>query len=111
MGRTRNKKAKLSTIKAQDEIQKLKDSAKNVDMQVLEKDQELTYRSAGGSLKGNLDHVIASNDLKFKTKPHPKDSTKKIEISVKGWIQLKGTNRTNFIKEVSDHCYLVGQVK
>jgi len=110
MGRTRNKKAKLSTIKAEDEIQKLKNSAIKAGMKVLEKDQEFTYRSAGGGLKGDLDHVIASNDLKFKTKPHPKDPTKKIEISVKGWIQQKEKNRKNFIKEVSDHCYLVGQV-
>ena len=34
-------------------------------MQVLKKSHDLTYRSLGGSLRGDLDHIIASKDLEF----------------------------------------------
>lgn len=107
MGKSGKKKPKIKGISASQEIEKLKIDALKANMQVLEKDQKLTYRSEGGSLKGNLDHVIASQDLTFKTRTNQELT---YEISVKGWIQEKGKKQTQFIREISDHCYLVGEV-
>lgn len=65
MGRKRT--ATTPTIRAVDEIAKLETNANNKGMVMLPKFHDLTYRSAGNSLRGDLDHVIVDDALNFQT--------------------------------------------
>jgi len=48
----------------------------------------LTYRSAGGSLKGNLDHVLVSSDLDVELWTDPAQEFSPFEVEVTGWNLL-----------------------
>jgi hypothetical protein len=61
MGRSRTNT--LGTLNAATEINELRADALANGMRVLSKSASLIYRSAGGSLRGNLDHVMVSSDL------------------------------------------------
>ena len=110
MGRKKLSVAK-PTISKNTEIEDLKKEAEEFDMHVLEKSQDLTYRSLGGSLRGDLDHVIASKDLEFEEFSDANSPNNPHKIQVKGWIELDGTDQYNFIKFISDHCIIYGEIK
>ena len=90
-------------VKAPREIEVLGIQAAKVGMQVLTKDEPLTYNS-GGSLKGNLDHVLA--DIALPIVPMATGA----QVAVRGWPQLTGNARKEFIASISDHASLFARV-
>jgi hypothetical protein len=99
-----------ASISAQAEIETLKLDASTENMRVLSKCTSLTERAAGGSLKGHLDHVIASNDLQFQAWIDPGRELNPYEVEVQGWVELNEPRRTAFIENLSDHCALFFEV-
>ncbi len=86
-----------------DEIASLQHQAAQHNMRMLQKSHEFTW--SGGATKSNLDHVLASNDLQFQMQqPVP------AEVLVDGWVNRTGKARTNFVKNISDHCLLYAEV-
>lgn len=108
MGRKRTNTT--PTIKAKDEINRLIDSANQNEMLVLEKSHDKTYRSAGGSLTGDLDHIIASNDLEVQTWSYPDTPEHEFQVECDGWVNLTGTARTTFIDTIADHALLYCEI-
>jgi len=92
-------------VKAPREIEVLGLQAAKVAMRVLSKDEPLTYNS-GGSLKGNLDHVLADVALNFL----PPEPGAVADVAVRGWPQLQGNARKEFIANVSDHASLFARI-
>jgi len=109
MGRSRTNI--LPTLKATEEIDKLRADALANGMRVLSKSSSLTYRSAGGSLKGNLDHVLVSSDLDVELWTDPAQEFSPFEVEVTGWNLLGEPERTSFIEDVSDHCALFVEIQ
>ena len=54
----------------------------------------------------NLDHVIAANEVKFEPSGDNRE-----DIHVKGWRQLSGAKKADFLWDLSDHCAIFGEVK
>ena len=108
MGRTR--KGSLPTIKAKDEIRALSDLATQSGMTLLTKSHPKTYRSAGGSLTGDLDHVIVSNELDMQEWSFTDTPNEVFQVECDGWVNLTGNSRTAFIENVADHALLYGEV-
>lgn len=98
------------TIYARHEIEQLRLAAQNAGMRVLTKSHERTWSTPSGSQKSELDHVIASTDLQFVQKTSQDAETSPFEIEVHGWNKLSGHERRDFIKNISDHCALFGEV-
>ena len=107
MGRKKTNTKK--TIPAKDEVEKLKEDALKKGMRVLQKSHEKSWSNSSGSMKGELDHVIASNDLSFQTFQFVGEPGT-FQIEVDGWVNLTGTARRNFIENISDHSLLFGEV-
>jgi len=84
-------------VTAEEEVSALDAAGHKVKMSILPKDFSETYFN--GTLKSNLDQVIASDNLQI-TAP----------VAVRGWQQLAGTARQKFIENVSDHCSLLVEV-
>jgi exonuclease III len=88
------------------ELQKLDRGAQRSKMRRLSKNQLYTWWNGPGKYPpSNLDHVIASNQLKFK-------KFNGTEIDVRGWPE-KSTDqeKTDWIKKYSDHGLLFFQVE
>ena len=79
-------------------------------MRVLEKSHDKTYRSAGGSLSGDLDHVIASNDLELQTWAYHDEPDQEFQVECDGWVNLTGSARTTFIDTIADHALLYCEI-
>ena len=88
------------------ELKKLDKGSKSAKMTRLKKDQPFTWWNGPGSYQpANLDHVIASDHLKFKT-------FRGSEIDVRGWVnENTDKQKTNWIKKYSDHSLLFFQVE
>lgn len=88
------------------ELQKLDSGAKKTKMHRLTKNKPFTWWNGPGSYKpSNLDHVIASDQLKFK-------KFNGAEIDVRGWPE-KNTDqeKTDWINKYSDHGLLFFQIE
>ena len=109
MGRSRT--ATRRTLRAADEIAKLRRDATNNRMTVLPKSSSLTQRTLSGSDRGDLDHVIASNDLDFVTFDDPGRELTPYQVEVGGWVERSEPERSRFIRDVSDHCSLFFEVE
>lgn len=105
MGRSRTNT--LPTIRAVDEVAQLEADAAANGMRALQKSSPLTYRSAGGSLRGELDHALISTDLNVQQFNDPVQQINPFEVEVSGWNLLPEPDRTDFITTISDHCALV----
>lgn len=77
-----------------------------VAMHLLAKDEALTFNNL--TLQSNLDHVLASTDLEFTKQGEV--SGEPVFVAVRGWNQLTGAKRTNFIENISDHSSLFVEV-
>lgn len=111
-----------STISGDKEIQMLGKKAKQNGMFLLAKDDPETWHEWGkgprgkrrklkvkelpSAMRSDLDHVIASGNLKFVA--HGSDGQSLIHVE--GWQQLKGSDRVNFLWSLSDHSALFGEV-
>lgn len=117
-----NTMGKGRTISGEAEIKKLAKSAKSQKMELLPKNQSYTWHQWGKGPRGprrrklktseladakksDLDHVLASKELRFK-----KFNRKGDKIDVQGWNQLSGMQRVNFLWDLSDHSAIYGEV-
>jgi len=106
----RSKTSTLPTIRADKEIEDLEQDALAAGMRLLSKSHEKTWSNQSGSKKSDLDHVIASDDLDFSEFYFVDNPGHVFEIEVYGWNNLTGTARKPWIKNISDHCALIGEV-
>jgi endonuclease/exonuclease/phosphatase family metal-dependent hydrolase len=74
------------------------------------KEHDLTFSNSNGSQKGDLDHVLVSSGLELEQLGNL-PSGDLFAVRVKGWQQLYGANRKDFVDNVSDHCALYFRVK
>jgi hypothetical protein len=77
-------------------------------MRRLAKTKETTWWNGPGTslVPSNLDHVVASDHLKFKT------FSPNAQIDVRGWASLAtDAEKKNWITEYSDHSLLFFQVE
>lgn len=84
-------------VDAKDEIEALGKLGEKVGMSLLSKDADATFNN--GRLISDLDHVLASDSLGIVQ-----------DVEVRGWQQLSGGKRTEFIEQVSDHCSMLVRV-
>jgi len=89
-------------VSLDDEIQILGKIAKKYKMNLLDKSENQTFNNL--SIISNLDHAIASNNIVLKN--FSDDDNNPININVRGWNQLVGNDREDFIENVSDHSSL-----
>ena len=108
MGRKRT--SNTPTITAKEEIEDLINTALLNNMHVLRKSHDKTYRSTGGSLSGDLDHVIASSDLEFQTWVFPGQEDQEFQVECDGWPNLSEPSRTTFIETIADHALLYSEI-
>ncbi|MFW9944768.1 MAG: endonuclease/exonuclease/phosphatase family protein [Candidatus Sifarchaeia archaeon] len=79
-------------------------------MQRLSKTHDVTYRSHGGHLQGNLDHVYAEKHLRFKK--FNKGSSGRVDVEVSGWVdQTSEQDIQDWISKYSDHSMLYLEVQ
>jgi len=90
-----------------EEIAELTTQAAKNGMRVLQNTHDYTW-SSDGKKKSKLDHVIASNDIQFNILGA---GSPPAEVLVDGWVNRTGEARTNFVKNISDHCLLFAEVK
>lgn len=116
-----NTMGKGSTITGRREVNKLASDAAINRMYMLRKDAAETWHEWGkgprgnrrklkvselaGAKRSNLDHVLASEELDFVSQDAQDN-----QIKVKGWQQLDGTDRVNYLWSLSDHSALYGEV-
>ena len=110
-GKKKNFHAVKPTVSKKTEVEDLEKEAEEFGMQLLKKSHDLTYRSLGGSLRGDLDHVVASKDLEFEEFSDASTPNNPHKIQVKGWIDLDGAEQDNFVEFISDHCIIYGKIK
>lgn len=93
-------------VSADTEIKKLEKDSGKVKMRRLKKASEHTwFNGSRSSLPPSaLDHVVAAEHLKFK-----KFGT--AEVDLRGWPQLSGSARDQWIKDYSDHALLYLEVQ
>lgn len=117
-----NTMGKGRTISGASEIRKLEKAANRNGLRMLSKDWDVTWSQWGKGPRGNrrmlkvseldelntsnLDHVIASNEVEFESSGNSGE-----DIHVKGWRQLTGAKKADFLWNLSDHCGLFGEVK
>lgn len=92
-------------VQGGEEIRALSSFAMQNNMQLLAKEHDNSWTN--GKMVSNLDHAIASNNLRF---TNFSNSNGDYQVRVEGWQQLEGQERADFIKQVSDHCALYIEV-
>ena len=101
-------------VSATDELKRWDDrSRRYYNMRRLTKTHDATWSNGSDSSipDSNLDHVYASNHLKFKKFTRPEDNGK-AEVSVRGWVdQTTHATKDQWIAEYSDHCLLYFEVQ
>ena len=97
-------------ITASQEITKLHNDAQNKGMVLLDKSHSHTWRNTR-SMKGNLDHVIVSDDLNIQQWFFQSDPATSFPIIVDGWVDLPdNAKQKDFVRNISDHSLLYGEV-
>lgn len=81
------------------------------DIRRLIKTHDFTWSNGSGSTipDSNLDHVYASEHLKFKE--FNKTGGGKAEVSVRGWVNKTNAEKDKWIKDYSDHSLLFLEVQ
>jgi hypothetical protein len=72
------------------------------------KSHDLTFNN--GKLQSDLDHALVSHHLKLAVLGKRPDN-RDFFVRVRGWQQLTGAARVNFIENISDHCSLFLEVR
>ena len=96
-----------STISAATELTYLRNGAAQSGMRFLAKDEATTWRNVAGTQSADLDHVVASDELRFRnigTRAEPS------QVEVMGWHGLGEAKGEEFVRELSDHAGLFAMV-
>lgn len=80
---------------------------RKADMLLLRKDRPATWTN--GRKRSNLDHVLASSQMKFEELGRDPDGNP-AQVRVEGWWDLKGQELRDYVSRVSDHCSLLFHV-
>ena len=105
-----NTMGKGTTISADKEINKLTNDAANNGMKLLDKSHDNTWSSFGNK-KSDLDHVIISQDVKIQQWYFSNDPNTTFPVIVDGWVDLNDNARKDFVKNISDHSLLYGEIQ
>lgn len=108
MGRSRS--WGVARVPAGEELASLATAANAAGMRFLTKSSDQTWSNASESKSSDLDHALASNDLRFQEYFFVDDPTTTFELEVDGWNRFEGAQRGRFIEDISDHCALAGSV-
>lgn len=100
----------VKPISEDKEIAALKKKAKVHGMKVLRKSFDKTWSRPSGSMKSNLDHVIASDDLEFQKWYYASNPNDEFEVEVRGWNDRPKNTQKWFIENISDHCSIYGEI-
>lgn len=90
-------------VSAIDEIVTLDSVGSKTGMTVLPKNEPETFNNL--RLQSNLDHVVASTSILFAAVGKDVANNPQF-VSVRGWNQLSGNDRKDFIDHISDHSSL-----
>lgn len=103
---------KTPRVLADQERAKLNRDAAKAGMTVQTKSAQATWRGRvdGRMTESDLDHVIASDDLRLQQFYYPGSTDPDFAIKVGGWNWKQGTDRTDWLKNMSDHCAVYGEV-
>jgi hypothetical protein len=104
-----NTMGKSGAVTATQEINKLTNDAVNNGMELLTKSHEKTW-SSSSNRKSDLDHVMISKDVKIQQWYFPSDQNTTFPIIVDGWVDLNKNARKDFVKNISDHSLLFGEI-
>ena len=103
-----------TTVTEKEEIEGLADWAQSfgkqkrkADVVVLREDWPATWTN--GKKRSNLDHVLASSQMKFEELGKDADGNP-AEVEVEGWWDLKGQALKVYLGKTSDHCSLLFHV-
>ena len=94
-------------VSAEEEIEALREYARRRDMVLLAKEFDATW--SNGAKESDLDHVLATQAVSFRTLGQRADGDP-FTVQVRGWQQLQGQDRQDFIDHVSDHCLLYCEI-
>ena len=102
-----------AAISAETEIQDLENDAAKAGMGMLSKTYHSTLAWKKKGTKrysfANLDHVLATKNLRFNEVYD--NNGQRAEVRVDGWHYLNGSQRTEFIEHISDHCSLYAELQ
>ena len=99
------------SISGQEEINALQQDVQNAGMTMLSKSHDRTQSNGSNTRTSNLDHIIASNDLQFAEFFFPSNPSVTFNVEVDGWNNVPtGNARLAWIRDMSDHCALAGEV-
>lgn len=117
-----NTMGKGRTISGAREIRKLERDAERNGMKLVSKDQSTTWSEWGKGPRGNrrklrvseldglmesdLDHVIVSDELSLSSAGSNGEN-----VHVRGWQQLSGRTKVDWLWDISDHCALYGEIE
>jgi endonuclease/exonuclease/phosphatase family metal-dependent hydrolase len=104
-----NTMGKSGTVTATQEMSKLTNDATKNGMELLNKSHEKTWSSSGNK-KSDLDHVMISQDVKIQQWYFTSDPNTTFPIIVDGWVDLNENTRKDFVKNISDHSLLFGEI-
>ena len=105
-----NTMGKGTTISADKEINKLTDDALKNKMKLLDKSHNNTWSSSRNQ-ESDLDHVIVSHDVKIQQWYFSNDPNTIFPIIVDGWVDLNDNARKDFVRNISDHSLLYGEIQ
>ena len=110
-----------TSLTGEDEIEELAADASGNGMRILSKDESNTWHQWGKGPRGNrrplqvseissamrsdLDHMLVSQDIEIGVAGVGGE-----EMQVKGWNQLDGQERVDFLWDVSDHSAIYGKI-
>lgn len=106
----RKKMDNLKKISADEEIRDLGKSASANGMKMLAKEFDHTWHKWNGKAISNLDHIIATRNIEFRSIA-ASVSGEKVPVRVIGWNQLSGAALTHYLTNISDHSMIYSEVK
>lgn len=89
-------------ITGSEEIDLLRQEAREHEMRLLPKEHDLTFNDGRG-LTSNLDHVLTTESVSFRRLG---SNGRDYKVEVEGWNDLEGEKREQFINTVADHSSL-----
>ena len=110
MGRKRT--GSSAAISPEEEIIQLGKDAQKNGMQLLSKTDDNTWWKGPSKrrFESNLDHAIATRNISFEKFPRSSGSGF-AQVRVEGWNKLKGKEKDDFSRNVSDHCAIFCEIK
>lgn len=98
-------------VSGESEITALEGFAESAKMARLEKSHDETWKKFGRNWRSDLDHVLASDLMKFEVLGQRDLDGKDFTVSVDGWVGKSKGQSEKFIEKLSDHCSVTVEVR